>query len=85
MSANKNVAWGKIEFSLYTDDDDFVKDTTTSLRQRTLSPRERILPPDSPTKKRRKDLQQNNYQRKLKNTPKNCELCPLRLIPTKLL
>ena len=66
MSANKNVAWGKIEYQAHADADNFVQSPMTSLRQRTLSPRERLLPPESPAKKTKKRSSTKKLTRKHK-------------------
>ena len=54
MNTNKNVAWGEVKFTAHDDDDDFILNSTAGYRQRTLSPRERLLPTESPPKKQKK-------------------------------
>ena len=46
----KNNAWGKIIFETFEDDNEVMISTKSSMRQRTLSPRGRLLP-ESPVKK----------------------------------
>ena len=57
MSNKKNAAWGTIEYGNNADDDNFVSKSTDHYKQRTLSPRERVLSPESPVKKSRKKTQ----------------------------
>ena len=55
MSKDKKVVCGAINYAPCRDDDNFVSSSRENYRQRTLSPRERLLPPESPinnTKKR---------------------------------
>ena len=54
MEKEKSVGWGKVNFVPHADDDDFIAKPASCMRQKTLSPRERLLPPDSPLKKTKK-------------------------------
>ena len=60
MSNPKNVAWGEVEIEPNTDDDDFDLRSRSNFRQRTLSPRERLLSPESPPKKTKKSTSLKN-------------------------
>ena len=69
MNNTKNVAWGKVNFETYANDNTFISRPKSSLRQRTLSLRERLPPPKSPIKNPQKRTTSKIFPPNQKRSP----------------